>query len=112
VQFNAAVPPSESDVYTVFYVETDPVYAEQTVEIDSAQLADRCAPGTATWISNDGSFTGSTATAVLDDDGNATFAFTGSSCAAGNSDVIADVLAGTHTTYTTTYTILPPQPTI
>jgi hypothetical protein len=112
VQFNATVPINESDVYTVFYVETDPVYAEQTVEIDSAQLADRCAPGTATWISNNGSFTGSTATAVLDDDGNATFAFTGSSCAAGDSAVIADVLAGSHLTYTTTYTILPPQPTI
>ena len=59
-----------------------------------------------------GSFTGSTATATIDDDGNATFSFTGASCAAGPSAVIADVLAGSHPTYTSTYTILPPQPTI
>ncbi len=111
VQFNAGLAGSDSDVYTVFTVETDPVYAEQTVEIDSAQLADRCDQGV-TWTSNSGTFTGSTATATLDDDGNATFAFTGASCAAGDSAVIADVLAGSHPTYTSTYTILPPQPTI
>jgi hypothetical protein len=111
IQFNAALPGSQSDVYTIFTVETDPVYAEQTVEIDSAQLASRCGQG-ATWVSDDGSFTGSTADAVLDDDGNATFVFTGASCAAGDSAVIADVLAGSHPTYTTIYTIAAPQPTI
>ncbi len=111
VQFNASVAGSDSDVYTVFTVETDPVYAEQTVEIDSVQLADRCGQGV-TWTSNLGKFTGTTATATIDDDGNATFAFTGASCAAGDSAVIADVLAGSHPTYTSTYTILPPQPTI
>ena len=50
----------------------------------------------------------STATATLDNDGNAVFTFEGPSCAAGTSTVIADVLAGTHTTYTSSYTIEPP----
>ena len=99
-----------SDVYAVFYVETDPVYAETTVEISSAQLAGRCLGGV-TWTSNQGTFTGATATATLDDDGNAVFAFSGASCAAGTSTVIADVLAGTHVTYTSTYTIQPPMVT-
>ena len=105
--------PSSGDslVYSVFYVETDPVYAEQTVEIDSPQLLDRCIRGI-TWLSNGGSFSGATATATLDNDGNATFAFSGESCAAGPSAVIADVLAGIHSTYVTTYTIAAPAPTI
>jgi hypothetical protein len=107
----------ESDVYAVFYVETDPVYAEQTVELSSPELESRCGGG---WQL--GSFTSGTGEpagivagplpGVLDDDGNAAFLFTGISCAAGTSDVIADVLAGDHTTYTTTFTIDAPQPTI
>jgi hypothetical protein len=101
----------DSFVYAVFYVETDPVYAEQQVEIESTQLHNRCIRGN-TWVSNGGSFNGSTATATLDNDGNAVFAFSGESCAAGSSVVIADVLAGIHSTYTTTYTIVAPTPTI
>ena len=107
----------DSSVYAIFYVETDPVYAEQQVEISSAQLEGRCLRGWG-WesftgaISGTGVNTGPRATTVLDDDGNAVFAFFGSSCAAGSSQVIADVLAGTHTTYTTTFNILAPQPTI
>ena len=37
----------DSDVYAVFYVETNPVYAEQQVEIGSSQLEGRCLRG---WI--------------------------------------------------------------
>jgi hypothetical protein len=99
-----------SDVYAVFYVEVDPVYAEQTVEINSAQLLGRCIGGIS-WTSNLGTSTTALATATVDDDGNAVFAFTGASCAPGTSAVIADVLAGTHPTYTTNYTTLPPQVT-
>ena len=104
----------ESDVYTVFYVETSPVYAEQPVEISSPELMDRCGLGSR-WESNG---TGSpfvnrpTASATLDDDGNATFVFKGASSAAGDSAVIADVAAGTHPTYTTTYTIVAPAVTL
>ncbi|HEY7946811.1 MAG TPA: hypothetical protein VID75_03985 [Acidimicrobiales bacterium] len=106
-----------SDVYAIFYVETDPVYAEQLVEISSAQLEGRCYGGWS-WnsfgneISGTGVNTGPRLTTTLDDDGNAVFAFLGASCAAGPSAVIADVLAGTHATYTTTFNINAPAPTI
>ena len=49
---------------------------------------------------------------ILDDDGNATFVFKGSSCAAGPSAVIADVQAGSHPTYVTTFTVAPPAVTL
>lgn len=108
-----------SDVYLVFYVETSPVYAEQTVDISSAQLQDSCGQGWLWEAGNGGtgitsaSTPGSQASAPLDDDGNAVFRFEGSSCAAGvAAEVIADVDAGTHATETLTYTIQPPEPTI
>jgi hypothetical protein len=99
-----------SDVYSVFDVEADPVYAGSTVQISSIQLFDSCAGGV-TWTTNQGTFTGPTATATLDDDGNAVFAFTGSECAATTSLVTAVVEAGTFPNYQTMYTVLPPQPT-
>jgi len=119
----------DSNVYAVFYVETDAVYAEQVVEISSSQLEGRCIRG---WrwepgnqdgvgvggatssgdINGVGVNTGDRATTILDDDGNAVFVFKGTSCAAGTSEVIADVLAGTHQTYVSEFTVLPPAPTI
>jgi uncharacterized repeat protein (TIGR01451 family) len=106
----------DSDVYTIFYVETSPVYAEQPVTISSPQLEDRCGQG---WRWEPGSGTAidqasgpTVATGTLDDDGNAVFAFKGASCAAGTSTVTADVDAGTHPTYTTTYTIAAPTVTL
>ena len=108
----------DSDVYAIFYVEDNPVYAEQTAEISSAQLEGRCVTGW-TWASFDapmvtgvGVNTLGPETSVLDDDGNAVFAFFGSSCAAGPSEVIADVLAGSHDTFPTSFNIVAPAPTI
>jgi hypothetical protein len=84
------------------------VYAEQPVEISSPQLQDRCGVGSQFAAFNlIGPNEG-----LLDDDGNAVFLFLGASCAAGSSVVTADVLAGTHPTYTTTFNINPPQVTI
>jgi hypothetical protein len=106
----------DSNVYTVFYVETSPVYAEQTVEISSPQLDSRCGdgwrwePGVGAPI-NQASDT-IEATGTLDDDGNAVFVFKGASCAAGASTVTADVEAGSHPTYTTTFTVSPPTVTL
>jgi hypothetical protein len=97
----------DSDVYAIFYVETDPVYAEQPVEISSAQLQNRCGTGF-TWTN----FLGGTNTGNLDNDGNAVFVFFGSSCAAGSSEVTADIGAGIHSTYITSFNIEPPQLTI
>jgi hypothetical protein len=112
----------DSDVDAVFYVETDPVYAEQQVEISFNELEARCLasegyallpPGGLETVSEaPGGMITPPVPTTLDDDGNAVFVFLGSSCAAGSSDVIADVLAGTHPTYTTTFNINPPQPTI
>jgi hypothetical protein len=120
----------DSNIYAVFYVEENPVYAEQTVEISSSQLEGRCVlgwrwepgnadgqgapntPGYSGPQSGTGVNTGTKPSTVLDDDGNAVFVFKGVSCASGPSQVIADVLAGTHDTFTTTFTVDPPAPTI
>jgi len=98
----------DSDVYAIFYVETNPVYAEQKVEISSNQLTSRCL-GFSNWFSET---SGNGTQTILDDDGNAVFIFVGISCAAGTSTVTADVEAGTHPTYTTSFNIVAPQPTI
>ena len=116
----------DSNVYAVFYVETNPVYAEQTVETDSTQLDSRCIrgwrwePGNSAGlglgagysgpVNGVGTNLGPKASTILDDDGNAVFVFKGISCAAGPSAVIAEVDAGTHPTYATTFSVLPPQP--
>jgi len=119
-------PSGNSDVYAVIYVEDNPVYAEQTVEIGSSQLEGRCGLGW-TWEPGNGGTpitqtgtpgvpagvnVGPEANTTLDDDGNAVFVFKGISCAAGDSTVIADVKSGTHDTFVTTYTITAPEPTI
>jgi len=105
-----------SDVYTVFTVETSPVYAEQPVEISSPQLDGRCGQGwrwePGTGESIDQASGTETATGILDDDGNATFVFKGASCAAGPSEVVADVEAGTHPTYVSTFTVAAPVVTL
>ena len=105
-----------SNVYTVFYVDTDPVYAEEPVEISSPELEDRCGggwrfePGRGTVVTQASGTT--VATGTLDDDGNATFVFKGVSCAPGTSTVTADIGAGIHSTYTTIFTIDPPKVTL
>jgi hypothetical protein len=113
-------PSGDSDVYAVFYVETNPVYAEQSVEIDSAQLDARCITGWWFQGGNGGSVQSEPLgtiningpSSILDDDGNAVFVFFGQSCAAGPSEVIADVLAGTRPTYTFNFNIDPPAASI
>jgi hypothetical protein len=107
---NPIVETGNSDVYAVISVAVDPVYAEQTVEIVSG-LGNRCVGGVL-WTTDQGAFSGSTATATIDNDGNATFTVIGGACAAGSVQVIADVLAGANPTYTATFTIDPPAPSI
>ncbi|MGH9017926.1 MAG: hypothetical protein ACRDY1_09295 [Acidimicrobiales bacterium] len=105
---------AQSVVIAVFYVETDPVYAEQKVELTSPEMLARCGTQSAleAFTPPNTSTTPGVAEGTLDDDGNAVFIFVGTSCAAGSSVVTADVDAGTHPTYTTTFNILPPLPTI
>jgi len=108
---------SESQVYVNFLVEENPVYAEQIVDVTSAQLTDRCEAGKTKWSSTAGVGGGGTllgttgVTAVLDNDGNADVTFEGISCAAGDSLVDAELTDGTHDTFTTTFTIKPPAVT-
>lgn len=101
-----------SDVYAVFNVETGSNKAEQTAEIQSDELVDRCGGGSE-WVTNVDTFPDSTtATATLDDNGNATFVFYGVSCATGTSTVIAIIEAGLHPKYTATFKVLSPRATI
>jgi hypothetical protein len=105
---------SESQVYVNFLIEENPVYAEQIVDVTSAQLTNRCESGSTLWTSTAGLGGGDTAignigvTAVLDNDGNADVTFEGISCASGPSLVDAELVGGTHDTFTTTFTISPP----
>jgi hypothetical protein len=129
----------DSDVYAVFYVEGDPVWAEEEAEISDIQLESSCLggwiwePGNTTLIggASSGNISGNpanTGTAfpnlpttsnqepftTIDDDGNAVFTFMGISCAAasGGSTAIADIafnLVGSHPTVVGTFTVLPPS---
>ena len=78
----------DSNVYAIFYVETNPVYAEQPVEIASPQLEARCIQGWR-WEPEGGVVVFGTGVnqnppqSTLDDDGNAVFVFKEASCAAG-----------------------------
>jgi hypothetical protein len=131
----------DSDVYAVFYVEGDPVWAEQEAEISDIQLESSCLGG---WIwepGNQGLAGGATSGNIsgnpknpaggpglqttsgdepfttIDDDGNAVFVFMGISCAAApapGSTAIADIafnLVGNHPTYMGNFVVESPQPT-
>ena len=118
-----------SEAYFVFYVETNPVYAEQVVSLTSDQFTERCGAGVSL-ISFSGAFAGLANSALftfptappigtsglvvvgtIDNDGNSVFIFAGSSCAAGKSTAIAEV-GGGGPTYSTQFNILPPAVTI
>jgi hypothetical protein len=100
----------ESQVYATFLIEENPVYAEQTVEVESTQLFSRCGVEAVWTVGNSATFV-PTVSVVLDNDGNAVVNFFGVSCAAGDSLVTADLTVGTHDTFSTTFTIKPPAVT-
>jgi hypothetical protein len=107
-----------SDVATILQVEFDPVFAEEPVWVDFAQVYARChrSPKTEVITFSYGyphveSYTESE-TVYLDNDGNAFAVLVGnSSCAAGPSLIEASLENAPYTTETTTFTIDPPQPT-
>jgi hypothetical protein len=107
----------DSDVYAVIQLETNPVYAEDTVDINADQLEARCLqawrfePAGGTPVVGVG-VNGPTPVATLDNDGNAVIAFFGLSCAAGESTVTADLVGGNHATFVTTLTVSAPAVTI
>jgi hypothetical protein len=108
-----------SDVATIAQVEFPPVFAEEPVYIDFAQLYSRChyPPKTEVITMGDygyphvNSYTESE-TVYLDNDGNAFAVLIGNaSCAAGTSLIEASLENAPYTTYTTDFTIEPPRPT-
>ena len=99
----------ESQIYVTFLIEENPVYAEQTVDVEASQLFNRCAK--AGWYVGTTFIPSSTAAVALDNDGNAVLQFFGISCAAGDSTVTADLTVGTHDTFSTVFVISPPAVT-
>jgi len=108
-----------SDVATIVQVEFPPVFAEEPVNINAAQLYARCKEDyRLDWI-----VMGTTgpkplathaeeATVWLDNDGNAFVVLFGNySCAAGTSMIEASLENAPYTTMTTTFTVEPPRPT-
>ncbi len=106
-----------SSVATIVHVEFPPVYAEASVNISAEQLYARChIPPKLLWVGPGGERLegGSSLDGLkLDNDGNAFVVLLGGgSCASGPSEIEASLESAPYTTYTTTFTILPPQPTL
>jgi hypothetical protein len=105
-----------SSVVTVVQVEFPPVYAEKEVNVSAEQLFDSCqvAPHLA-WVGADEKLLGEGIESVklkLDNDGNAFVVLFGeTSCAAGPSEIEASLEVAPYTTYTTTFTVIPPEET-
>jgi hypothetical protein len=107
-----------SSVATIIQVEFPPVFAEEPVNINSNEFYSRCheGPKTEAIVMEDGYpetvEPGEEGTVYLDNDGNAfVVAIGNSSCAAGTSLIEASLENAPYTTYTTNFTIEPPQPT-
>jgi hypothetical protein len=104
-----------SSVSTIVQVEFPPVYAEKDVDIRAEQLFARCqvAPHLE-WIGPDEDVLGVGVEGVskvkLDNDGNAFVVILGGpSCASGPSEIEASLEVAPYTTYTTTFTVGPPE---
>jgi len=108
-----------SDVATIVQVEFSPVFAEEPVNVDFAQLESRCkvCPYTEAIVMGENGYPYteskvSDVTLNLDNDGNAFVVLVGNaSCAAGSSLIEASLENAPYTTYTTDFTVEPPQPT-
>ena len=108
-----------SSVATIVQVEFNPVFAEEPVNVDFAQLEARCkvCPYTEVITMGENGYprvqkSVSDTTLNLDNDGNAFAILVGNaSCAAGTSLIEASLENAPYTTYTTNFTIEPPQPT-
>ena len=107
-----------SSFATVIQVEFPAVFAEAYVNINAEQLFARChVPPRLVWLGEGGTKigegTGSVDGVQLDNDGNAfVVVLGGGSCASGTSEIEASLESAPYTTYTTNFTILPPQPTL
>lgn len=106
-----------SSIAAVIEVEANPVFAEDTVTLESSQLFNHCAH-LLTWNTdnnvawNSSISVSDSTTVTLDDDGTALATVEGGpSCAAGKALVVADLNAAPYYTAKTRFTIKPPQDT-
>jgi len=107
-----------SDVATIVQVEFPPVFAEEPVNVNSNEFYSRChnSPKTEAIIMGSNGYPRvidslEEGTLYLDNDGNAFAVLIGnSSCASGTSMIEASLENAPYTTYTTNFTIEPPQP--
>jgi hypothetical protein len=113
-----------SSVPVIIQVEFPPVFAEEPVNINAAQLQARCHEGEVwDWFTTgpagpemvpitEIAEARGEATVTLDNDGNAFVVLLGAeSCAAGSSLIEASLENAPYTTYTSEFTIEPPRPT-
>jgi len=105
-----------SSVATIVNVEFPAAYAEQYININAAQLWERClVPPYLTFVGPDGEYYGSGEEingVQLDDDGNAFIVLIGSaSCAQGSSQIEASLERAPYYTVTTHFTVEAPQTT-
>jgi len=105
-----------SGVTTIVQVEFPAVYAEKNVVISAEQLYDSCQlwPHLVWWGPTKKlvGYHAETVKVKLDDDGNAFVVLVGAfSCAAGPSEIEASLEIAPYKTYTTTFTVLPPEET-
>jgi hypothetical protein len=102
-----------SNSATIVQVEFPPAYAERNVVVSDEQLYAHC-EGHLYWIGPDETpiGVGEAATVKLDDDGNAFVVLLGGpSCAAGATEVEASLEKAPYTTYTSGFSVGPPEPT-
>ena len=102
-----------SNSATIVQVEFPPAYAEQNVVVSDEQLYAHC-EGHLYWIGADETpiGVGEAATVKLDNDGNAfVVVLGGPSCAAGETEIEASLEKAPYTTYTSGFTVRPPEPT-
>jgi hypothetical protein len=109
---NPLVETGQSEVHAIVQVETSPSFAGDPVFIYSQQLVNSCDPGTVEFFSSaSGTLSvplGSSATVILDDDGNATVEVAGLDCAPGQSTFEADLVLAPYYTATTILVASPP----
>ena len=107
-----------SSVATIVQVEFPPVFAEAYVNINAEQLYSALPHARRNWcgsarVAKLGEGVDTINGVQLDNDGNAFVVLLGGgSCASGTSLIEASLEDAPYTTYTTTFTILPPQPTL
>ncbi|HTZ62728.1 MAG TPA: hypothetical protein VMB51_01335 [Solirubrobacteraceae bacterium] len=102
-----------SNSATIVQVEFPPAYAERNVVISDEQLYAHC-EGHLYWIGPDEQpiGVGEAAAVKLDDDGNAFVVLLGGpSCAAGATEVETSLEKAPYTTYTSGFSVGPPEPT-